>query len=100
MIGVGGVVVQDGRALGPPIHIELRGTWLLGDRPLAIDERKRRGVENAAEVQAVEARDEHHRRDDRVREEPRHPRMQRRQKPFPRPWRPSSASNACIHGSA
>jgi hypothetical protein len=26
--------VQDGRAFGPPIHLELRGTWLLGDRPL------------------------------------------------------------------
>ena len=32
-----------------------------------------RRVEDAAEVQAVEAGDEQHRRDDRVGEEPRHP---------------------------
>jgi hypothetical protein len=26
---------QDGRAFGVPLHLEARGTWLLGDRPLA-----------------------------------------------------------------
>ncbi len=31
----GASVARDGRGFGPPVHLELRGTFLFGDRPLA-----------------------------------------------------------------